>query len=206
MGTESNPAAASSRPWLAPAIGVGLAALVLAVFARPAHLESRRLESEADALMAKARGLDVLERTLAEARADAAAWRTRAARELREVPSEPGQAALMQVLRPGEDPLRNQTFTAAKPVDCGPAFPKDWAALPVTVTVDGAFPSIYELVVAAERLDRLVRVVRIEIDGTRPEGKEDRRDTVAARIELDAIFRDPALAAAAETAGKGKVR
>jgi hypothetical protein len=105
----------------------------------------------------------------------------------------------MQALRPdAADATVDQTFTAAKAVACGPAFPKGWSALPVAVTVEGGFPAVYSLLRAAEGLDRLVRVVRVDIDAPRPEGKEDRSDAVSARIELDAIFRDPSLAAAGE--------
>lgn len=204
--TLGGPAAAPARPprsrWTFPAIGAGIGVATIIAFARPAQLEAQRLDAEADALLAKARGLETLERTLAEAKADAAAWRSRAERELRDVPDEPGQAMLMQALRPGSsgDPAGtgiDQTFTAAKPVACGPSFPKGWSALPVTVTVEGGFPAVYSLLRAAEGLDRLVRVVRVDIDAPRPEGKEDRTDAVSARIELDAIFRDPSLAAAA---------
>lgn len=195
------------RGWAFPAVGAGLALATIVAFARPSYLEARRLDAEADALLAKARGLDTLERTLAEAKADAAAWRERAGRELRTVPDEPGQALLMQALRPdAADPHAgvDQTFTAAKPVPCGPSFPKGWSALPVTVTVEGGFPAVYSLLTTAESLDRLVRVVRVEIDAPRPEGKEDRTDTVSARIELDAIFRDASLADA--TPGKEAAR
>lgn len=203
MTDETNGRTASAAPdrgsrsrWTFPAVGAALAIVTIVVFARPAQLEAERLEAEADALLAKARGLETLEKTLTEAKADAAAWRARAGRELRDVPDEPGQALLMQALRPdAADPAVDQTFTAAKAVSCGPAFPKGWSALPVTVTVEGGFPAVYSLLRAAEGLDRLVRVVRVDIDAPRPEGKEDRSDTVTARIELDAIFRDASLAA-----------
>lgn len=205
--TTGGPAPSPARPirsrWTFPAVGAGIGVATIIAFARPAQLEARRLEAEADALLAKARGLETLERTLAEAKSEAAAWRARGERELRDVPDEPGQAMLMQALRPGPsgDPAGagvDQTFTAAKPVACGPSFPKGWSALPVTVTVEGGFPAVYALLREAESLDRLVRVVRVDIDAPRPEGKEDRTDAVSARIELDAIFRDPSLAAAAD--------
>jgi hypothetical protein len=193
------PARRTASPWTFPAIGAGIGVAAVLAFARPAQLEADRLEAEADALLAKARGLETLERTLAEAKTDAESWRGRAGRELRAVPDEPGQALLMQALRPDAgDETVDLTFTAAKPVACGPAFPKGWSALPVTVTVEGGFPAVYSLLHAAEGLDRLVRVVRVDIDAPRPEGKEDRSDTVSARIELDAIFRDPSLAAAGD--------
>lgn len=196
---DARPARSRRSRWTMPAVGAGLAIATIIVFARPAQLEAERLEAEADALLAKARGLETLEKTLAEAKADAAAWRARAERELRKVPDEPGQAQLMQALRPdAADATVDQTFTAAKAVACGPAFPKGWSALPVAVTVEGGFPAVYSLLRAAEGLDRLVRVVRVDIDAPRPEGKEDRSDAVSARIELDAIFRDPSLAAAGE--------
>lgn len=187
--------------WTFPAIGAGIGVATMLLFARPAHLEARRLDAETDALLAKARGLETLERTLAEAKTDAVAWRTRAGRELRQVPDEPGQALLMQALQPTADgaaPTVDQTFTAAKPVPCGPSFPKGWSSLPVTITVEGGFPAVYSLLTSAESLERLVRVVRVEIDAPRPEGKEDRSDAVSARIELDAIFRDATVAAAAD--------
>jgi hypothetical protein len=204
-GTTARAARSGGSRWTFPAVGAGLAVAAIVVFARPAQLEAERLEAEAEALLAKARGLETLEKTLAEAKTDAAAWRARAARELRKIPDEPGQALLMQALRPdAADATVDQTFTAAKAVACGPAFPKGWSALPVTVTVEGGFPAVYSLLRAAEGLDRLVRVVRVDIDAPRPEGKEDRSDTVSARIELDAIFRDASLAAAGE--GKESAR
>jgi hypothetical protein len=202
--TTAVPAPASRRSrWTFPAVGAGIAVATIVVFARPAEVEARRLDAEADALLAKARGLETLEKTLAEAKTDAAAWRARAERELREVPDEPGQALLMQALQPPADGAAttvDQTFTAAKAVPCGPSFPKGWSSLPVTITVEGGFPAVYSLLASAESLGRLVRVVRVEIDAPRPEGKEDRSDAVSARIELDAIFRDATIAAAA--AGK----
>jgi hypothetical protein len=208
MGSATTTASGrgSRSRWTFPAIGAGIAVATIVVFARPAQLEAQRLDAETEALLAKARGLETLERTLAEAKADASAWRARAERELREVPDEPGQALLMQALRPDAADATHathstvdQTFTAAKPVACGPAFPKGWSALPVTVTVEGGFPAVYSLLRAAEGLDRLVRVVRVEVDAPRPEGKEDRTEAVSARIELDAIFRDPSLAAAGDS-------
>jgi len=199
-GTTSVPGPASRRSrWTFPAVGAGIAVATIVVFARPAQLEASRLDAEAEALLAKARGLETLEKTLAEAQTDAATWRARAERELREVPDEPGQALLMQALQPPADGAAatvDQTFTAAKPVPCGPSFPKGWSSLPVTITVEGGFPAVYSLLASAESLDRLVRVVRVEIDAPRPEGKEDRSDAVSARIELDAIFRDATVAGA----------
>jgi Tfp pilus assembly protein PilO len=69
----------------------------------------------------------------------------------------------------------------------------DTASLPVTVSMNGRFPSVYRVLAEIESMPRLVRVerVRLRAQETKP-GVPDRDGHLRAELSIEAFFRPPA--------------
>ncbi|MFM9956547.1 MAG: type 4a pilus biogenesis protein PilO [Phycisphaerales bacterium] len=177
------------------ALGLGLTLLGFCGFAlvvRPAHVDARALDADIELkkaeLLRPGSGPEAIEK-LAR---DLGALRALGSERMTPIPQESGVAGLVRELSESFDRLglkdREISTGAAKVLE-------DASCLPMSITVQGPFPAIYEALAGIESLDRLVRVQRLRVahdaragGGGAATGTVNRSGRVRADIQLDVFF------------------
>lgn len=178
-------------------LGLGLAGLValgagvlIAPAVRARALLHDQIEALNNELNTPSAGPDTVER-LAN---DLASLRAFAEGRTAQIPVESDLSGLLDTLsRTLSDLGLNERDITTRP----PRAVEDAMSLPVTVAVNGPFPSVYRALSVIERLPRLVRVERLRAqihDGT---GKERPRDPAVRAELLIEVFYTPASSASA---------
>lgn len=179
--------------WLA-AGWAGLVAAGVGLLIVPGVREDSRLRKEIDGLTAElakpANGPEVIERLSMDLRT----LREFGKGRMTPIPAESDVAGLMKSL---STTLQELGLDQRDVTTRSPKVLEDASSMPMSVTLSGPFPRIYEALAGIESLPRLVRMERLRIsqDEARS-GKFDRTGRVRAELSVEAFFSPRAVAAA----------
>ncbi len=118
------------------------------------------------------------------------AARRRIETDFKEIPTSPDMAGLIRQLSLPVDGVRvrDQTFTAGNASKAVPNQETSHAAMPLTVEMRGSFDATFDLLRAAEAMDRLVRITTVRVSTNREQQGDPDVPVLSATISLDAIF------------------
>jgi Tfp pilus assembly protein PilO len=118
------------------------------------------------------------------------AARRRIESDFKEIPTSPDMAGLIRKLSLPVDGLnvRDQTFTAGNATNAMLGEEYTSQAMPLSVDMKGSFQSIFELLQAAESMDRLVRITSVRVSTNREQQQDPDEPVLSATMSLDAIF------------------
>jgi len=186
----------NDRKHLMIALAGGVLVLVLGgvLLVWPNYREARAIRAEVVELRGKISGLAGQTGAVEQLADELEAARCRMAEELKLVPESPDVADLMRKLSLPVDgrTVLDQTFTAGKPCDAVLGEDFNERALPLTVDMEATFDSVFALICAAERMDRLVRVASVRMAAERPaDGPEV--PMLTASVGLEVVYDPPAV-------------
>lgn len=177
---------------------VGLVVVAGAVFIVPGYRESRRLSNEIGAYEAELRKPNSGPEVIGRLNEELETLRSLADRRMTPIPEGSDVAGLIGDL----SAMLDEVGLASREITTGQSESlQEASAMPMTVTLRGAFPAVAEAVHRIESLPRLVRVKRLRVSSNQPRnGEVDRSGSVRADILIDVFFapRDVLRAASAD--------
>lgn len=191
----------STRPWTAPAVGLGALVLgTLAIGVGPAAVRAREVVGQiraAETELAKPNGgpelIESLERELAQLKEIAGGGMT-------PIPEDADVAGLIgRLSRMFDDAqLGEREVTTGQPEQLEEA-----SAMPMSVSVQGSFLALMDVLVRIESLDRLVRIERLRLSGLHARrGPIDRSGEVRASVQVEVFYAPRALKEPAAGGGR----
>jgi Tfp pilus assembly protein PilO len=178
------------------AIAGGVLILLLggALLVWPNYRKTREIRQEIAELEEKISDLAGHTGTVERLADELAVARARVDSELKVIPKTADVAGLMRRLSLPVDgrTVLDQTFTAGNACDAAPGESFTERSMPLTVDMQARFDSVFALICAAERMDRLVRVSSVRLAAER----SDAGPTVpmlTASVGLEAIYDAPAV-------------
>lgn len=181
----------TNRTHIITLVGGGAAglALGLGLLAGPAWRERAAAHAERADLDVRMAGLTDQTAAVTRLAEELAERRDTLRTSLKEIPDSPDVAAIMRQLSLPADgaTVLDQTFTAGTAGDAVVGTPGPEQVVPLTVDVRARFDSVFALMLAAESMDRLVRVasVRMAVD---PEYADEEAPIVTASIGLEVVY------------------
>lgn len=176
------------------AVAGGLLVLLLggALLVWPNYREARAIRQEVVELRGKISGLAGQTGKVEQLADELEAARRRVGEELKLVPETADVAGLMRKLSLPVDgrTVLDQTFTAGNPCDAVPGESFSERALPLTVDMEATFDSVFALICAAERMDRLVRISSVRVAAERPGDGPD-VPMLTASVGLEVVYDPP---------------
>ena len=178
------------------AIVGGLAILLLggALLVWPNYREARQIRQETAELRRKISDSAGHTGTVERLADELESARARVDRELKLIPDAPDVAGLMRKLSLPVDgrTVLDQTFTAGNACDAvlGESFSE--RSMPLTVDMQARFDSVFALICAAERMNRLVRISSVRLAADRS-GAARGMPMLTASVGLEVIYDAPAV-------------
>lgn len=176
------------------AVAGGLLVLLLggALLVWPNYREAHAIQQEVLELRGKIFGLAGQTGKVEQLADELEVVRRRVGEELKLVPEAADVAGLMRRLSLPVDgrTVLDQTFTAGNPCDAVPGEDLNERALPLTVDMEATFDSVFALICAAERMDRLVRISSVRVAAERPGDGPD-VPMLTASVGLEVVYDPP---------------
>jgi Tfp pilus assembly protein PilO len=177
------------------AITGGLLVILLggALLVWPSYRKAHAIRQEVVELREKISGLAGQTGKVEQLADELEAARRRVGEDLKFVPETADVAGLMRKLSLPVDgrTVLDQTFTAGNPCDAVLGEDFDERVLPLTVDMEATFDSVFALICAAERMDRLVRVSSVRVAAERPGGGPE-VPMLTASVGLEVVYDPPA--------------
>jgi Tfp pilus assembly protein PilO len=178
------------------AVAGGLAIVLLGgvLLVWPNYRETRRIRQETIELEEKVSDLAGHTGTVERLADELEAARARVDRELKLIPNTPDIAGLMRKLSLPVDgsTVLDQTFTAGNACDAVLGESYSERSMPLTVDMQARFDSVFALICAAERMDRLVRVSSVRLAAERS-AAASQMPMLTASVGLEVIYDAPAV-------------
>ena len=176
------------------ALAGGLLVLLLggALLVWPNYREARVIRQDVLELRGKISGLAGQTGKVEQLADELEAARHRVGEELKLIPETADVAGLMRKLSLPVDgrTVFDQTFTAGNPCDAVLGEDLNERVLPLTVDMQATFDSVFALICAAERMDRLVRISSVRVAAERPADGPD-VPTLTASVGLEVVYDPP---------------
>jgi len=173
---------------LAALLVVGLGGLLLVW---PSYRELAEINRQTEVLRDKGENHHVQVRSIANLKTELDRTRDQIASELKLIPDSPDVADVMRILSKPLDGVHvhDQTFRSGNTREAVPGGDVSVRVQPLTVEIEGRFGAIFDLIVAVESMQRLVRIgsLRVECDH-RPDNYDWR--VAKATIVLEAVYND----------------
>lgn len=173
----------------------GLIAASILLFIWPNYRAVAANSDEVQRLSARHQSLEHRAREVAQLEANLARLRQRIETEFKQIPQNPDTADIMRRLSLPVDgvTVKDQTIKTGAQGEAIIGGKSTVQSLPLTVDMESTFDSVFALIRAAERMQRLVRVSAVRIQCKRDKDQSE-PPIVSASIGLEAIF-DPPVAA-----------
>lgn len=191
----------TSGAWKGPA--AGLAALVVGILAIgvvPATVRAREIERQITAAQEELAKPNSGPELIVELQNDLAQLREISGEGMTPIPDDADIAGLMGRL----STMFDASGLGAREVTTGQAeMLEEASSMPMSVAVQGQFPSILKVLIEIESLDRLVRIERLRLAGLHDrKGPIDRSGEIRASVQLDVFFAPRAIRGSAPATPK----